>query len=463
MSNTSTGPESKTAKKRKAKAEQSIAAADTASHSSDPAPAPTGHANGDSSADSPYIKELNRQIRNIHKKISASAKADAVIADHPGKSLDELVADKKLNSDQKAQILKKPGLQTQLSQLEEQLSQYCAFSQELEQRFGGEKAALIEAHQHEVARLRQEIETQNQTPKAKDIDDELKVISHFLHAAASKRQSEDADSEEVRAFEGILLQIYQGNLTALTTLRNLITGSEEKVSDTENNPLDITFAQVKIAALAETAEVANATEDESSVPEPAIDPTIAHAGLTELDDTAAVPIQTNGAAPTLQSIPLPTQVSTANEAVSHIAESSWNPETSATTDGSANAEEWIHVSSKPVETDTTSQSVPQPAAQPAPQTESWAEEVSTSANEEKPKAENDGFEQAVEEAAVVTAVSEEAVVVDEEIVLHDRPEAKDEVEVHRAKSSRLGFLHWTVSIASRQSVGPENLVASPSR
>ncbi|RMZ77873.1 hypothetical protein DV738_g4191, partial [Chaetothyriales sp. CBS 135597] len=375
MSTTSAaGPESKTARKRKPKAEQSVAAADSASHSSEPAPVATGHANGDSTTiDSPHIKELNRQIRNIHKKIAASAKADAVIADNPGKSLDELVAEKKLNSDQKAQILKKPGLQTQVSQLEEQVSHYRAFFHEVEERFNREKAELIESHQQEVARLRQEIEEQSQTPKTKDIDDELKVISHFLHAAASKRQSEDADSEEVRAFEGILLQIYQGNFTALTTLRNLIIGSEEKVADTENNLLDVTFAQVRTAALAESVEIANVAEEESAVPEPVQDSATAY---PDLDDTAAASAQTNGSAAP-QSGSLSPEASTADEAANQVAEAGWNPEASTTTDGSANAEEWVHISGKPAETNTN--------------TESWAEEVSTSANEEKPKAENDGM------------------------------------------------------------------------
>ncbi|RMZ75127.1 hypothetical protein DV737_g5457, partial [Chaetothyriales sp. CBS 132003] len=439
MSNTSAGLESKTAKKRRAKAEQSIAAADTASHSSDPAPAASisghGHANGDFSADSAYVKELNRQIRNIHKKISASAKADAVIADNPGKSLDELVAEKKLNGDQKAQILKKPGLQTQLSQLEEQLGQYRAFSQELEERFSREKAALIDAHQRDVAGLRQEIETLSQTPKAKDIDDELKLISHFLHAAASKRQSEDADSEEVRAFEGILLQIYQGNLTALTTLRNLITGSEEKVSDTENNPLDITFAQVKIAALAEAAEGVNATEEEASAaatgaataPEPASDPTVAPTGITELDNTAAAPIQTAAdSAAALESTPLPPQASTASEAANHVAESGWNPGTSTTPDGSAIAEEWIHVSSKPAEADTSlfvdDTARPEVGVVAAVAAAAVVDQEATL--------------EAVEEAAAVTAASEAAAVVHAQIVPHDWPEAKGGVEaLHRVEAS----------------------------
>lgn len=58
-STTAARPESKTAKKRKAKAEVALASADSASHASDASPAvskETAAANGDS--ESPYIKDL---------------------------------------------------------------------------------------------------------------------------------------------------------------------------------------------------------------------------------------------------------------------------------------------------------------------------------------------------------------------------------------------------------------------
>ena len=47
-------------------------------------------------------------------------KVDSIIAENPGVSLDDLVASRKINNDQKAQALKKPVLQVQLAQLEEQ-------------------------------------------------------------------------------------------------------------------------------------------------------------------------------------------------------------------------------------------------------------------------------------------------------------------------------------------------------
>jgi Flp pilus assembly CpaE family ATPase len=119
---------------------------------------------------------LCRNIRNIHKKLvsehrticavaetnskiyqAASSKADAVIVDNPDQTLDELVASKKINADQKAQVLKKPALQAQLKQYEDQVTQFRKVEKDLEDRFAVEKAHLIEQHQAELARTREEV------------------------------------------------------------------------------------------------------------------------------------------------------------------------------------------------------------------------------------------------------------------------------------------------------------------
>ena len=93
-----------------------------------------------------------------------------------------------------------------------------------------------------------------------------------LHAAAAKRQTAEAESEEGRAFEGALLLVYQGNNASLTTLKNLIAGSDDKVTSTLGEPLDYTFAQIK-QILQQTAS-------------PFGDPLVAGAGL--VDALAAV-------------------------------------------------------------------------------------------------------------------------------------------------------------------------------
>ena len=383
-------PNNKSAKKQKAKAETPINNNDSHSVASDPpqstsTPVPT---NGTESIveGHPHIKELSRQARNVHKKITASAKADSVVAENPGVDLETLVSQKKLNTDQKAQLAKKPQLQAQLTQLEEQLSQYRSFAQELEERFSREKATLIQEHEAEVAQIKEEAEAKAQEhgAQSKDFESGLKIVSDFLHAAASKRNELDESVPERLAFEGALLLVYQGNEASLSTLHNLIDGTDDKVPDTDGKEVDFTYAQLKEASMAEAHDSAQAASETNEVPveETPSDPTIANAGMTELEDTTVIPIRTNGVAEEAEVMNAPEQVSTTAEAANAVAEASWNPEASVTTDGGA-GEEWVQVPRDAAETETGF------AATPAAEN-SWAEEVATSAEEQKK--ENDGFE-----------------------------------------------------------------------
>ena len=333
---------------------------------------------------------LSSQIRNANKKISATAKAQSVVDDNPGVSLDDLVSQKKLNADQKAQMQKKPQLQSQVTQLEEQLTQFRSFAQELEERFSREKATLVEAHEAEVAQLKEEADTKAQEHgvRSTTLQGGLKVISEFLHAAASKRSLLDEATDERRAFEGALLLVYQGNEASLSTLQNLIDGSDDKVLDTEGNPVDFTFAQLKEASLAEAQDSAQAAADPVEAAAPDSDPTIANAGMTELEDTTTIPIRTDGTTGEVQEgTSAPEQVGTTGEAANAVAEANWNPEASMTTDASGAGDEWVQIPRDLNETDTGN--IATPAAATTGEN-SWAEEVSTSVEEQKK--ENDGFE-----------------------------------------------------------------------
>ncbi|KAK7902383.1 hypothetical protein LTR67_002028 [Exophiala xenobiotica] len=404
MSTAGTVPvDSKSAKKRKARAEKSTSESDAAAPSVD---ATTTEAqpttNGvDSRTDSSIIKDLQKNIRNIHKKLSASHKADAVIAENPDVSLDDLVAQKKLNADQKAQLMKKPGLQAQLAQLEEQLQSFRGFAQEIEGKFAKEKSGLVESHEAEIASIKEKILQEAEDIKSKAVEDGLRVITHFLHTAASKRQSEEADTEEGRAFEGALLLVYQGNETSLVTLKNLIDGTEDKVSDVQGEALDFTFAQIKESSLREAQDLVQTTGQEveeapivdtaPTTDEVQTDSTVANAGLTELEDTTASAIPATGdetAEPRV--VEIPNQAGTGDEAANAAAATSWDPQASQVTDTSATNEEWVQVPRDPAETDTGLTATP--AAMHG--SSSWAEEVGAAAAvEEKIAAENDGFEQ----------------------------------------------------------------------
>ena len=301
-------------------------------------------------------------------------------------------------------MLKKPGLQAQVTQLEEQLTQFRTFAHELEEKAVKEKSALLESNEAEIAKVKAEAAEEAEQTKLKAVEDGLHVVIQFLHAAASKRQVEDAESDEARAFEGALLLVYQGNETALSTLKDLIYGTDSKVTDVEGQPLDFTFAQIKESSLqsaqASAPSVAAEGEDDVAVPaeEPpsdmASDSTVAHAGLTELDDASAIQAEasnTETAADSSIIAVVPEQTSTGEEAANAVAEG-WDPQTSMVTDTSANNDEWVQVPRDPAETDTGLTATPAAAAQTS---NSWAEEVGAAVTnaEEKPATENDGFEQ----------------------------------------------------------------------
>jgi hypothetical protein len=147
-------------------------------------------------------------------------------------SLDALVAARKINADQKAQILKKPSLQASLTQLEEQIAQYKKFDQEYKARSQAEKAEFEKAYSE---RFDKQLEDAVATAKAeaaaaaeKEQQSSLLLLSQFLRLAAARR-AEEADStlDENQALEGVLLSVYSGDDSAVATMIKLINGSSE--------------------------------------------------------------------------------------------------------------------------------------------------------------------------------------------------------------------------------------------
>lgn len=109
---------------------------------------------------------------------------------------------------------------------------------------------LFEALKVEIAQLKETSEAKAQEPgvRSTTLQGGLKIVSESLHAAASKRNQLDEATDERRAFEGALLLIYQGDEAALSTFQNLIAGTDDDVLDTEESPVDFTFAQLKDAS-----------------------------------------------------------------------------------------------------------------------------------------------------------------------------------------------------------------------
>lgn len=171
---------------------------------------------------------------------NATAKVDAIIAENPGKSLDDLVAEKKINNDQKAQALKKPALQATIAQIEQQISQFKQYGEYYEDRIIKQKSELEEAHKKELEKARMEAAEEATRAADKALRDRLLALTRFLRAASTVRISGDETSSNSRAFEGVLLQIYEGGDDAVSAMVKLIDGSDDQVPAVDGELLDIT-------------------------------------------------------------------------------------------------------------------------------------------------------------------------------------------------------------------------------
>jgi hypothetical protein len=194
----------------------------------------------DGSSEHPYITSLVKSMRAINKKISGMAKTDAVIKENLNVSLDDLVAQRKLNQDQKAQALKKPQLQAQLVTLEEQVQQYKKFDAENQAQIQKLKEELTSTHSQELEKIKQETQAQAVAQAEAELKKKLLIFSQFLQAAAAKRiAEEDPETDENKAFEGTLLLVYGGDQKAVDTALNLIEGSDEQVTSIEGTLLPV--------------------------------------------------------------------------------------------------------------------------------------------------------------------------------------------------------------------------------
>ena len=167
-------------------------------------------------------------------------KVDAIISEFPNLTLEELVQTRKINADQKAQALKKPALQAQLVQLEEQVMHFKKFDHEYQQRLSTEKELLQSAHKGELEKMKETAKAEAAIEAQKSFKQRLLVLSRFLRAAAARRQRDDDDSDETKAFEGALLLVYGGDPAAVTAAEKLIDGAEENIPSTEGTILNVT-------------------------------------------------------------------------------------------------------------------------------------------------------------------------------------------------------------------------------
>lgn len=177
---------------------------------------------------------------------SNASRVDNVLAENPDQSLDQLVASRKINADQKAQILKKPALQAQLIQFEEQLATYKKIDSEYKSKAQADKAELeksfSEKAKHNLSEALASAQAEAAALATKEQQANMLLLSQFLRLAAARRADEDADpnADENQALEGVLLQVYSGDETAVAAMIKLTSGAEEPTYSVTGDPLTTT-------------------------------------------------------------------------------------------------------------------------------------------------------------------------------------------------------------------------------
>ncbi|KAL3595164.1 hypothetical protein FPOAC2_09486 [Fusarium poae] len=367
-------PQSKSAKKKAAKA---LERTESPAPSVTSASATADKNSSDDSFESPYIKEIQKNIRNVNKKITNASKTDSLLAENPGKSLDELIESKIINADQKAQILKKPALQQQLAQLEEQLTQYQKVDEQYKTRAASDKAEW----EKKLEKAKADGKAEAKGEATKDLHDNLLVLSQFLRLAAYRREeAQDPESDESQAIEGVLLAIYSGDESAVQSMLKLVNGSDDQIVSVPGEQLQTHFSKVKALAQEYKTPYDDAQPIEESAEQPkevVTDPTIAHAAATEIEAGDTV-LPTITAEPSSNGL---ANASVADDAANAVAESHWD----STNNEMSTSQEWVDV--KPAE-------AVEEAAAPAPtrvaNANSWADDHPEATAPADP---NDGFHQ----------------------------------------------------------------------
>lgn len=148
-----------------------------------------------------------------------------------------------INADQKASHLKKPALQAQLAQLEEQLGQYKKIELEHRTRLADVEKSLTDKFEKEKSSLVTAAKEQAAAEAKATLENSLLTLSQFLRLAAARRAEGEDTSDEGQALEGVLLHIYTGDESAVEAMLKLVRGSEERTVNTNGETLETTCKQ----------------------------------------------------------------------------------------------------------------------------------------------------------------------------------------------------------------------------
>lgn len=101
--------------------------------------------------------------------------------------------------------------------------------------------SLTAKHDKDKADTVAQLKEQNAGEAAETQRASLLLLSQFLRLAAARR-SEDADAslDENMALEGVLLNVYSGDDTAVSTMLKLVEGSNDKTQSVNGDELQTT-------------------------------------------------------------------------------------------------------------------------------------------------------------------------------------------------------------------------------
>ncbi|KFG79429.1 hypothetical protein MANI_009632 [Metarhizium anisopliae] len=333
----------------------------------------------DEDFESSDIMKLQKSIRNLNKKITNASKTDALLSQerHAGKTLEQLVNEKTINPDQRAQIEKKPELQAQLAQASEQLAQLRKVHEQYRSRAANEKAEWEKTLEKAKADAVSEAEASFQN----SLNGNLLLLSQFLRLAAYRREeATDAESDESQAIEGVLLAIYAGDDSAVASMLKLVEGTEDKVLSVPGEQLQTTYSVVKTLAQEYKAPVHSEVPAEGETAEVVTDPTVANVAAIEVADTDVSTSPGEKKAEASNGHP---SANISNTAANAVAESHWDTEA-----GLSTSQEWVDVKASRDITETDTGLTDTPAS--SGNTQSWADEQPEPT---KPSDGNDGFHQ----------------------------------------------------------------------
>lgn len=329
----------------------------------------------DEGYDNPHIKELQKNIRNLNKKITNASKTDSLLRQHAGKTLDELVASKVINADQKAQIEKKPALQAQLAQTEEQLAQYQKLHEQYRSRAAAEKAEWEKS----LGQLKEDAVSEAKAGFQQSMKDNLLALSQFLRLAAYRREeANDPESDESQAIEGVLLAIYAGDDSAVSSMLKLVQGTDDKVLSVPGEELQTTYSVVKtLAENYKTPLYSGAAQQLEGAPPEAAAATEVAAGDASTTGEQAVSDSTG------QGL---SHASVADDAANAVVETQWDTE-----NGLSASQEWVEVKvpHDPSETETGLNGTS--SAVDVTQSRSWADDQPEPVKQAIPVGSGDGY------------------------------------------------------------------------